>query len=80
MYATDHVFPTLPICGLVKEVNPATPYELFHDSKPSVGHLRELFCPVIAKKFVAQKDGKQVNMRNQPQHGYCGIFVGFPKD
>ena len=45
MYRTDHIFPVLPIKYLINEDgDPTTPYNLATSTKPSVSHLRVLFC------------------------------------
>ena len=81
MYAAHHVFPVLPIKDLVNEQGePCTPFELMHGENPPVRQLRTLFCPVIVKKHTAMKDKKVVNMRNQAQKGYRGVFVGMPEN
>ena len=46
MYMTDHIFPVLSIKDLINEDgNPTTPNKLSTGTKPSVSHLRVLFCP-----------------------------------
>ena len=45
MYTTDHIFPVLPIKDLINEDgDPTTPHKLATGTKPSVSHLRVLFC------------------------------------
>ena len=40
MYTTDHIFPVLPIKGLINEDDdPTTPHKLATGTKPSVSHL-----------------------------------------
>ena len=51
MYTTDHIFPVLPIKDLIHEDgDPTTPYKLATGTKPSVSHLRVLFCPCVVRK------------------------------
>ena len=80
MYTTDHIFPVLSIKDLIKEDgNPTTPYKLATDTKPSVSHLRVLFCPCVVRKATAHVETKTLNMRHQAQKGFRGIFLGIPQ-
>ena len=80
MYTTDYIFPVLPIKYLINEdSDPTTPFKLATGMKPSVSHLRVLFCPCLVQKATAHVDNKALNMRHQAQKGFCGIFVGIPK-
>ena len=77
MYTTDQIFPVLPIKYLINEDgDPTTPHKLAKGMKPSVSHLRVLFCPCVVRKSTAHFDKKALNMRHQVQKGFCGIFVG----
>ena len=50
MYTTDHIFPVLPIKYLINEDgDPTTPHKLATGTKPSVSHLRVLFCPCVVR-------------------------------
>ena len=81
IYADLYALSVLPLKYLVNEKGePCTLFELMNGEKPSVRHLRTLFCPVIVKKHTAMKDKKVVNMRHQAQKGYRGIFVGMPEN
>ena len=54
MYTTDQIFPVLPIKYLINEDgDPTTPFKLLTGTKPSVSHLRGLFCPCVARKYTA---------------------------
>ena len=54
MYTTDHIFPVLPIKYLINEDgDPTTPHKLATGTKPSVSHLRVLFCPCVVRKATA---------------------------
>ena len=54
MYTTDHIFPVLPIKDLINEDgNPTMPHKLATGTKPSVSHLRVLFCPCVVQKAMA---------------------------
>ena len=76
MYTTDHIFPVLPITDITNEDgNPTTPYKLETGTKPSVSHLRVLFCLCVVQKATAHVETKTLNMRHQAQKGFCGIFV-----
>ena len=80
MYTTDHIFPVLPIKDLINEDgNPTTPCKLATGTKPSVSHLRVLFCPCVVQKATAHVETKTLNMRHQAQKGFHGIFVGIPQ-
>ena len=55
MYMTDHIFLVLRIKDLINEDgDPTTPQKLATATKPSVSHLRVLFCPCVVQKFTAQ--------------------------
>ena len=80
MYTTDHIFPVLQIKDLMnKDVDPTTPYKLATGTKPSVSHLRILFCPCVVKKATAHVETKRLNMRHQAQKEFLGIFVEIPQ-
>ena len=79
MYTTDHIFPVLPIKDIINEYgDPTTPHKLATGKKPSVSHLRVLFCPCVVRKATAHVETKTLNMRHQTQKGFRGIFVGIP--
>ena len=72
-------FAQLPIKDLINEDgDPTTPYKLATGTKPSVSHLRVLFCPCVVWKATAHVEIKTLNMRHQAQKGFRGIFVGIP--
>ena len=51
MYTKYHIFPVLPIKDLINEDgDPTTPHKLATGTKPSVSHLRVLFCPCVVRK------------------------------
>ena len=76
MYTTDHIFMVLPIKYLINEnAYPTTPYKLATGTKPSVSHLRVLFCPCVVQKATAHVGAKALNMRHQSQKGFCSILV-----
>ena len=80
MYTTDHIFPVLPIKDLInKDGDPKTPHKLATGTKPSVFHLRVLFCPCVVRKSTAHVEKNTLNMRHQVQKGFRGIFVGIPE-
>ena len=65
MYTTDHIFPVLPIKDLInKDGDPEIPYKLAICTKPSVSHLRVLFCPCVVRKATAHVETKTLNMRH----------------
>ena len=64
MYTTDHIFPVLQIKDIInKDVDSKTPYKLATGTKPSVSHLRFLFCPCAVRKATAHVETKTLNMR-----------------
>ena len=59
--------------------DPTTPFKLATGTKPSVSHLRVLFCPCVVRQATAHVDTKTLNMRHQAQKGFRGIFLGIPQ-
>ena len=50
MYTTYHIFAVIPIKDLInKDGDPTTPFKLATGTKPSVSHLRMLFCPCVVR-------------------------------
>ena len=63
MYTTDHIFPVLTIKDLINEDgNPTMPHKLATGMKPSVSHLRVLFCPCVVRKATAYVETNTLNM------------------
>ena len=80
MYTADHIFPFLPIKDLIKEDSePTTPSKLATGTKPSIPHIRVLFCRCVVQKATAHAVKKALNMRHQAKKGLLGIFVGIPQ-
>ena len=80
IYTTDHIFLVLPIKDLINEDgDPTTPHKLATGTKPSVSHLRVLFCPCVVQKSTAHVETNTLNIRQQAQKWFCGIFVGIPE-
>ena len=80
MCTTDNIFPVLLIKHLVNQnVEPTTPHKLVTGMKPSVSNLLVLFCPCVVLKATVHVDTNALNMRHQPQKGFCGIYVVIPK-
>ena len=80
MYTKDNIFPVRPIKDLVKgDGDPTTTYKLATGTKPSVSNLRVLFCPGVVRKSTSHVGTKVLNMRQQSQKGFRGIFVGIPQ-
>ena len=64
MYTIYHIFPVIPTKDLINEdSNPTNPHKLAKGTKPSVSHLRVLFCPCVVRKATAHIDTKMLNMR-----------------
>ena len=80
MYTTDHIFPVLRIKDLInKDGYQTTPYKLAIGTKPSVSHLRVLFCPCVGRKDTEHFETKTLNMCHQAQKGFRGIFARIPQ-
>ena len=80
MYTIDHIFPVLPVIDIINEDgDPTTPHKLATGTKPSVSHLRMLFCPFVVRKATAHVETKTLNMCHQAQKWFRGIFVGIPE-
>ena len=80
MYTTDHIFTVLPTKDMINEDGDTkTPHKLAIGTKPSVSHLRVLFCPCVVRKATAHIDTKALNMRHQVQKGFYSIFFGIPE-
>ena len=62
-----------------EEDDPTTTFKLATGTKPSVPHLRVLFCPYVVRKATAHVNKKALNMLHQAHKGFCGIFVGIPQ-
>ena len=54
------------------------PHKVAIVTKPSVSHLRVLFCPCVVRKATEHIETKTLDMRHQAQKGFRGIFVGIP--
>ena len=80
IYTKGHIFLVLPIKDLINnDGDPTTPHKLATCTKPSVSHLRVLFCPCVVQKTTAHVETKALNMRHRAQEGFRGIFVGIPE-
>ena len=79
MYTTDQIFTVLPIKYLINEDgDPTTPFTPATVTKPSVSHLRLLFCPCVVLKATKNAEKNVLHMRHQALKGVFGIFVGIP--
>ena len=80
LYTSDYIFLFLTIKDLINEDgDPTTPHKMATGTKPSVSHLRVLFCPCVVRKATAHVEKKALNMRHQAQKGFHSIFVGIPE-
>ena len=80
MYTVDHIFLVLQIKYLINEEGePTSPFKLATGTKPSIFHLRILFCPCVLQKGTRNVGTKYLNIRHQAQKCFCGIFVGIPQ-
>ena len=72
MYTIDQIFPVLPIKDMINEDGgPTTLFKLATGTKPSVSHLRMLFCPCVIHNATAHVGTKALNMRHQAK----GVFA-----
>ena len=79
MYTEDHILPVIQIKDLInKDGEPTTPFKVATGNKPSISHLRVLFCPCVVHKSTAHVGTKALNMIHQAQKGFRSIFVGIP--
>ena len=73
----DHIFLVLPTKDLINEdCESTTPFKLSTGMKPSIFHLRILFCPCAVQKSTAYVGTKALNICHQAQKCFPGIFVG----
>ena len=80
MYTADHIFPVLPIKDLINEDGElTTPFKVAKGTKPSISHLRVLFCPCVVQKDTAHVGTNELNMYQQAQKSFRGTFVGIPQ-
>ena len=80
IYTTYHIFTVLPIKYLINEDgDPTMPHKLSTGTKPSVSHLRVLFCPCVVQKATSHVGTKALNMRHRAQKDFRGKFVGIPQ-
>ena len=78
MYTTDHIFPVLPVKDLINEyVDLTASYKLATVTKPSVSHLRVLFCPCFVRKATAHVGTKALNMHHQAQKVFAVSLLEF---
>ena len=80
MYTTYHIFLVIPIIDLInQDGDPTMPYKLATGMKPSVSHLRMLFCPFVVQKPMVHVKTKALNMYHQAQNGFCRFCFGIPQ-
>ena len=60
--------------------DPTVPYNMVTSTKPSVSNIRVLFCPCVVQKTTAHNSRKTLNMNNQSQNVFWGIFFGNPQN
>ena len=71
MYMAYNIFLVLPIKYMInKDSDTATLFKLVTGTKPSVSHLRVIFCPCVVRKATAHVNKKELNMRHQAQKGF----------
>ena len=59
---------------------PTMPFKLATGKNNLVSHLRVIFCPCVVRKAKAHVDKKALDMRQQVQKVFCGIFVVIPQN
>ena len=75
----DNILPVLPIRDLINEESePTMPFKLATGTKPSILHLRVLFCPCVVHKGTSHVDTKELNMHHKAQKGFWSIFIEIP--
>ena len=63
MYTADNIFPVITTIDLINEdSDPTTPFKLATGMRPSVLHLRVLFCPYVVQKATAHVGTKGLTM------------------
>ena len=79
MYTADHILLLLPIKYLIKKDGEmTTPFKLATGTEYSISNLHVLFCLCVVRKNTANVGKKALNMCQQAQKGFYGIFVGTP--
>ena len=79
MYTADLIFPVLSIKDLINEDGePNMSCKLTTGMKPSISHLRVLFCSCVVRKSTLQFGTKALNVHHQAQKDFFSIFVGIP--
>ena len=80
MYKIDNISLVLPIKDLTNEDGYlTTQFKLATCKEPLVSHSRVLFCPCVVWKATSHVGTKALNMRQQAQKCFRGIFVGIPQ-
>ena len=80
IHTANYIFPVLPIKDLINyDGKPTRPFKLATCMKPSIFHLRVLFCPCVVRKATAHVGTKALNMCHQVQKSFRVIFVGIPQ-
>ena len=78
MYPTDKIFPVLPIKYLINEDDDlTTTFKFATGTKPSVSHLRVLFCPFVVHKATVHVGTRALNMRHQAQNFFAVSLFDF---
>ena len=76
MYTTDHIFPVIPNKDLItKNGDPTTPHKLAIGTKPSLSHLRVLFCPCVVWKATVHVETKALNMLSHCEQDRKSVAV-----
>ena len=69
MYTADHILLAFPIKDLInRDKGPTLPFKLATGTKPSLLHIRILFCPCVVKKSTAHVGTKTLNMSHKAQN------------
>ena len=80
MYTSYYILLVLATKDLINEyVKPTTQFKLVTGTKPSISHLRVLFCQCIVQKSTAHIRKNSLNMHHPAQNSFCGVFVGIPQ-
>ena len=78
IYTKDHIFPVLPIKDLINKYGNLTmPFKLATGKKPSISHLRVLFCPCVVQRATAHNGTKTLNLCQQAQKVFAVSLFEF---
>ena len=78
IYTTDHILLVLSIKNMINNDDElTTPFKLTTGAKPSLSHLRVLFCPFVVWEATAHVRTKSLNMFHQVQRVFAVYLLEF---